>query len=126
MKRVIHLDEKLEGSSPFTAAVEANGFVFISGQIATVAGTKTLITDTIANEAEQVMKNLGAVLEAAGLTFDHLVKCTIYLTNLQFYTAVNEAYQKRFTGNPPARETIAVKELPRGANVEISGIAVRG
>lgn len=125
MKRSIHLDEKLEGTSPFTAAVEANGFVFISGQIATVAGTKTLITDTIAKEAEQVMKNIGAVLQAAGLTYDDLVKCTIYLTNLQFYTAVNEAYQACFKGELPARETIAVKELPRGANVEISGIAVK-
>jgi 2-iminobutanoate/2-iminopropanoate deaminase len=125
MKRSIHLDEKLEGTSPFTAAVEANGFVFISGQIATVPGTKTLITDTIANEAQQVMKNLGAVLQAAGLTYDDLVKCTIYLTNLQFYTAVNEAYLACFQGQPPARETIAVKELPRGANVEISGIAVK-
>jgi len=126
MKRSIHLDEKLEGSSPFTAAVEANGFVFISGQIAIVPGTRMLINDNINNEAEQVMKNIGTVLEAAGLTFDHLVKCTIYLTNLQYYAAVNQAYQSRFKGELPARETVGVKELPRGANVEISGIAVRG
>jgi 2-iminobutanoate/2-iminopropanoate deaminase len=126
MKRSINLDEKLEGSAPFTAAVEANGFVFISGQIASVKGTRTVITDNINKEAEQVMKNLGDIFAVAGFTYDHLVKCTIYLTNLQYYTAVNAAYQACFKGEVPARETVAVKELPRGANVEISGIAVKG
>ncbi|MBV6404340.1 MAG: reactive intermediate/imine deaminase [Flavobacteriales bacterium] len=125
MKNTIHLDEKLEGSSPFTAAVEANGFVFISGQIASVKGTRTVLTDNITKEAEQVMANIGEILAAAGLGFDDLVKCTIYLTNLQYYTAVSAVYQACFKGKPPARETVGVKELPRGANVEISGIAVK-
>ena len=125
MKRSIHLDEKLEGSSPFTAAVEANGFVFISGQIASVKGTRTVITDNIAKEAEQVMKNIGEILASAGLTYDHLVKCTIYLTNLQYYTAVNAAYQACFKGDPPARETLSVAEIPRGVNIMISAIAAR-
>lgn len=126
MKKTIHPGGKPKDPTPYTPAVEANGFVFISGQIATERGTNRVYNDNITLETQKVMENLGAILKEAGLTYDDLVKCTIYLTNLQFYTAVNEAYQKRFTGQPPARETIAVKELPRGANVEISGIAVRG
>lgn len=124
MKRSIHLDEKLEGYSPFTAAVEANGFLFISGQIATVKGSRMIMNDSIEQEAQQVMQNIGEVLEKAGLTYDDLVKCTIYLTSLEYYATVSSVYQACFKGDPPARETVAVKELPRGVNLEISGIAL--
>jgi len=107
--------------------VEAGGFIFISGQICQVFNAVTLRKDNIAEETTQVMENLGAVLKGAGLGYEHLVKCTIYLTNLQYYAEVNRVYQTYFTqGDPPARETIGVKDLPRGVNVMISAIAFKG
>ena len=124
MKRSIHLSAP-QGPSPFTPAVEANGFVFISGQLATEQGTNRLYTDNITMEAQKVMENIGAVLAAAGLEYDDLVKCTVYLTNMQFYAEVSRVYMSCFKGDAPARETICVKELPRGVNLQISGIACR-
>ena len=92
-------------------------------QIASVHGTYQLKTANITEEAQQVMDNIGTILSAAGLTFDDLVKTTVYLTNLNFYAEVSRVYLSCFSGAAPARETIAVKELPRGVNVEISAIA---
>ena len=117
-------DDKTAGT-PYTPAVEANGLVFISGQIANVGATRQMRNANITEEAEQVMANLGEVLKAAGLGFDDLVKCTVYVTNLQYYAEVSRVYLSCFKGDPPARETVCIKELPRGANVEISGIAAR-
>lgn len=125
MKKSIKQDGGTAGSVPFTTAVEANGFVFISGQLATEAGSNRLYLDNITVETTKVMENLGAVLRSAGLDYDDLVKCTIYVTNLQWYAEVSRVYMSFFKGDPPARETVGVKELPRGVNVEISGIAVR-
>ena len=125
MKTTIHPPAHKKSATPYTPAVEVNGLVFISGQIAQVGDAHQLRTGNIAEETEQVMKNLGEILEAAGLTYDDLVKCTVYLTSMQYYTEMNRVYQGFFTGEPPARETIAVKELPRMVNVEISGIAAR-
>jgi 2-iminobutanoate/2-iminopropanoate deaminase len=125
MKRSIHLAGESKGPSPFTPAVEANGFVFISGQLATELGTNRLYTENITQETQKVMENIGAVLSAAGLGYDDLVKCTIYLTNLQFYAEVSRVYLSFFKADAPARETICVKELPRGVNLQISGIAAR-
>jgi 2-iminobutanoate/2-iminopropanoate deaminase len=125
MKRSIKLPGQNAGSVPFTPAVEANGFIFISGQIASEGVTNRLHTESITTETEKVMENIGAILSAADLGFDHIVKSTIYVTNLQFYAEVSRVYLSKFTGDPPARETICVKELPRGVNVEISCIAAR-
>ncbi len=80
---------------------------------------------TIAEETQQVMENIGVLLRAAGLGYEHLVKCTIFLSDMAHYGAVNEVYGSYFTGAPPAREAVAVKGLPRGVNVEISGVAMR-
>ena len=110
---------------PCSTAVRANGFVFISGQIASVEGTRQLRTDNITQETQQVMDNIGRILNAAGLGFDDLVKCTIYISNLQYYAEMSRVYQACFTGDPPARETVCVKEIPRGVNIQISGIAAR-
>ncbi|MBL7944721.1 MAG: RidA family protein [Flavobacteriales bacterium] len=127
MKRTVRAPEDNSTGTPFTPGVEAGGFIFISGQICQVFNTKQLKKDTIAEETQQVMENLGAVLKGAGLTYEHLVKCTVYITNLQYYAEVNRVYQTFFTqGDPPARETIGVHELPRGVNVMISAIAARG
>jgi 2-iminobutanoate/2-iminopropanoate deaminase len=127
MKRTIRAAEDNSSGTPYTPAVEAGGFVFISGQIAQVFNTRMLKTANITEETQQVMENLGAVLKGAGLGYEHLVKCTIYITNLQYYAEVSRVYLTFFPGfDPPARETVGVKELPRGVNVEISGIAFRG
>lgn len=126
MKRTIRATDDNSSGTPYTPGVEAGGFVFISGQIAQVFNTKQLKTANVTEETQQVMENLGAVLKGAGLGFEHLVKCTIYITNLQYYAEVSRVYQTFFQGDPPARETVGVKELPRGVNVEISAIAFRG
>ncbi len=125
MKRTIRAVDDNTSGTPYTPAVEAGGFIFISGQIASVGGTRQLRTANITEETQQVMENIGAVLKGAGLGYEHLVKCTVYITNLQFYAEVSRVYQTFFQGDPPARETVGVKELPRGVNLEISAIAVR-
>lgn len=121
----IHPPGAAKPLAPYTPAIEANGFVFLSGQIALKGDTGELVTSSIAAETTQVMENIGLLLRAAGVGYEHLVKVTIFLTDMAHYAAVNEVYGSYFTTAPPAREAIAVKGLPRGANVEISGIACR-
>jgi 2-iminobutanoate/2-iminopropanoate deaminase len=108
---------------PYSQAVRSAGFVFLSGQIAIDPGTGKLIEGDVAAEAARVMENLGEVLKAAGLTFDHVVKTTIYLIDLADFEAVNQVYGKRFQRVLPARATVQVSALPRGARVEIDAIA---
>jgi 2-iminobutanoate/2-iminopropanoate deaminase len=110
---------------PYSQAVLASGLVFLSGQIALVPETGKLLEGTITQETERVLDNLGAVLGAAGLTFDHVVRTTIYLVDLGDFLVVNEVYGKRFSRAPlPARSTVQVAALPRGARVEIDAIAI--
>ena len=110
---------------PYSQAVRASGLVFLSGQIPLVPETGKLLEATIAQETERVLDNLAAVLEAAGLTVDHVVRTTIYLVDLGDFQAVNEVYARRFARTPqPARSTVQVAALPRGARVEIDAIAV--
>jgi 2-iminobutanoate/2-iminopropanoate deaminase len=111
--------------APYSPAIEANGMVFLSGQIALIGDSGELRMGSITEETRQVMENVGLLLRAAGLDFGHLVKCTIFLSSMDHYAAVNGVYGSFFTDAPPAREAIAVKGLPRGVNVEISGIACR-
>ena len=99
--------------------------LFLSGQIAFVGDTGELRTASIAEETEQVMENIGMLLRAAGLDHGNLVKCTIFLSSMDHYGTVNEVYGRYFKDTPPAREAVAVKGLPRGVNVEISGIACK-
>ncbi|MFN8350325.1 MAG: Rid family detoxifying hydrolase [Flavobacteriales bacterium] len=110
--------------APYTPAIELNGVVYLSGQIALTADGE-LVNTSIEEETTQVMENLGVLLRAAGLTYSDLVKVTIFLSDMAHYGTVNTVYGSYFTGDPPAREAVAVKGLPRGANVEISGIAGR-
>jgi 2-iminobutanoate/2-iminopropanoate deaminase len=125
MKHAIHPPHAAKPLAPYTPAIEAGGFVFLSGQIA-LDEHGNLHTGDIATETRRVMDNIGTLLKAAGLDHAHLVKVTIYLSDMAHYAAVNEVYGSYFHGVPPAREAVAVKGLPRGVNVEISGIAVRG
>ena len=98
--------------------------VFLSGQVAFVPATGELETSSIPAETHQVMKNLQSVLEEAKLSFEHVVKTSIFLSDMSLFAQVNEVYGTYFKGDYPARETVAVKGLPRGVNVEISMIAV--
>jgi 2-iminobutanoate/2-iminopropanoate deaminase len=110
---------------PYSQATGLGSLVFLSGQIPLDPATGTLVTGDIKAETEQVMKNLGAVLTEAGSSFERVLRCTIYLTNMDDFQAVNEVYGTRFPGAKPARATVQVAGLPRGARVEIDAIAHR-
>lgn len=125
MKQPIFPPDAAKPLAPYTPAVAAGGFVFLSGQIA-LDGEGNLHTSDIATETRKVMENVGNLLQAAGLGYEHLVKVTIFLSDMAHYAVVNEVYGSYFTEVPPAREAVAVKGLPRGVNVEISGVAVKG
>lgn len=112
--------------APYTPAIAINGMLFLSGQIALIGDTGELRMDSIADETKQVMENLSMLLKAADMDFEDLVKCTIFLSSMEHYGPVNEVYGAYFKSIPPAREAMAVKGLPRGVNVEISGIAMKG
>lgn len=111
---------------PYSVATEANGFVFVSGQVAFVPATGARIEGGTAAEAEQVMRNIGAILGEAGLGYDDIVKTTIFLVDIADFAAVNEVYGRFFAGMaPPARSTFQVAALPAGFRVEIEVVAAR-
>jgi len=110
---------------PYSQAVQAGNLLFISGLVAINPATGNIEATEITGETQQVMQNLQAVLQEAGYDFSHVVKTTIFLSDMSLFTSVNEVYGKYFTGNFPARETVAVKGLPRNVNVEISMIAAK-
>jgi 2-iminobutanoate/2-iminopropanoate deaminase len=110
---------------PYSQAIVAGGFVFCSGQIAIDPQTNTINTAlSISAQTQRVMDNLAAVLSAAGTSLDHVVRTTIFLADMADFAAVNEVYAKYFNTKPPARATVAVKDLPKGAKVEIDAIAI--
>lgn len=109
---------------PYSQAVSANGMLFVSGQIPIIPQTGELENSSISAETEQVMKNLQAILTEAGTDFRSVVKTSIFIADMDDFAAVNEVYGKYFTAEPPARETVAVRTLPKSVNVEISCIAV--
>jgi 2-iminobutanoate/2-iminopropanoate deaminase len=122
-KQIIRTSTAPEPIGPYSQAVKAGNMIFISGQIALEPRTTNLITKDIKAETEQVMNNLKAILQQAGLTFDNVVKTTIFLNDMELFSSVNEVYGKYFQSEFPARETVAVRSLPKNANVEISMIA---
>ncbi len=111
---------------PYSQAVRAGNLLFLSGQIPLDPKSGTLLKGTIEEETNRVIDNLGAVLEAGGATFAHVVRTTIFLTDLADFQKVNEIYGKRFSGVFPARATVQVAALPKGARVEIDAVAVVG
>lgn len=125
MKEIINTKEAPQPIGPYNQAVAAGGFLFISGQIAIDAKSGNLITDDIAIETHTVLKNLKAILAEAGLTFDHIVKTTIFLSDMNNFALVNEIYGSYFFKDFPARETVEVSVLPKNVNVEISAIAIK-
>ena len=105
---------------PYNQAVKAGNFLFVSGQIALIPGTSELVISNIKEETHQVMRNIKAILFAASADFHHIVKTTIFLSDMSFFAEVNEIYGSYFESDYPARETVAVKGLPKNVNVEIS------
>ena len=125
MKRIINTANAPAPIGPYNQAVLSGDMLFISGQIALIPGTPDLANADIATEAHQVMKNLNAILTEAGMDFGHVVKTTIFLSDMDLFAAVNEVYGSYFTSDYLARETVAVKGLPKNVNVEISMIALK-
>ncbi len=124
-KQIIYSPNVPAPIGPYSQGVLINNIFFGSGQIALHPQTQQLITDTIENETEQVMQNVKHLLAAAGLGFSDVVKCSIFLSDMALFVKVNEIYGKYFSVDPPARETVAVKTLPKNVNVEISVTAVK-
>ena len=126
MKTIINTSNAPAPIGPYSQAVLANGFLYVSGQVAINPATGELTQDSVKSETEQVMRNLNALLLEAGFEFSHILKTTIFLTDMSLFAEVNEVYGSYFTTDFPARETVAVKGLPKGVNVEISVIAYKG
>jgi 2-iminobutanoate/2-iminopropanoate deaminase len=124
-KSVVYSEYAPEPIGPYSQAIQSGNMLFVSGQIAIDRITGNLVTGNIPDETRQVMKNLEAVLKAAGMNFSHVVKCSIFLKDMNNFPVVNEIYGQYFASSPPARETVEVSRLPKDVNVEISCIAVK-
>ncbi len=125
MKRIIKTEKAPAPIGPYNQAVEVNGMLFVSGQVAIDPATGDLVMDTIQEETHRVMKNIQAILSHAGYDLSMVVKTTIFLSDMNLFGEVNEIYGSYFSSDFPARETVAVKGLPKGVNVEISVTAVK-
>lgn len=119
----IHTDYAPKAVGPYSQAIVSNGFVFCAGQVALDPQTGQLVESEIKAQTEQVLKNIKAVLEASGSSLDKVVNATCYLKNIQDFQAFNEVYSSFFVSNKPARATIEVSNLPKGALVEIAAVA---
>ena len=123
MKQIIKTDKAPAPIGPYNQAILSNGTLYISGQIAIVPATGNLLLDDIETETHQVMKNLQAILAEANMSFQNVIKTSIFLMDMGSFAKVNEVYGSYFTDNFPARETVQVSCLPKNVNVEISMIA---
>jgi len=124
VKEIIQTDRAPHAIGPYSQAVKTNGLVFASGQIPTDPETGQFVAGGIAEQTEQVLKNLAAVLEAAGSGLNRVVKTTVFLLDMNEFGAMNEVYGKFFQNEPPARATVEAARLPRDARVEIEAIAL--
>jgi len=125
MKEKVHTSNAPNAIGPYSQAVKANGLVFASGQIPLDPATMQIVEGGIREQTERVMKNLSAVLEAAGSSLDLVVKTSVFLADLNDFTEMNEAYGKFFGEIPPARSTVQVARLPRDVRVEIDVVALQ-
>jgi 2-iminobutanoate/2-iminopropanoate deaminase len=125
MKKVIQTNSAPAAIGPYSQAIDVGNLVYCSGQIPLDPASGQVLTGDVKAQTELVMKNIEAVLTAAGLTFQNVVKTTIFLTSMGDFQTVNEVYGRFFPEQPPARSTVAVAALPRGVNVEIEVIAAR-
>ena len=124
MKKIIHTGDAPNAVGPYSQAVEANGMLFISGQIPIDPAIGKIIDGGIKEQTDQVLKNIGAILKAAGYTYADVVKSTCLLNDMDNFAAMNEVYGRYYSENPPARAAYGVVRLPLGALVEIETIAV--
>ena len=124
MKEFVSSDKAPGASGPYSQAVKAGGMVYCSGQIPIDPATGEFVSDDVSEQTEQVLKNLGEVLTAAGVGFENVVKATIFLASMDDFALVNQVYGKYFSDNKPARATVQAARLPRDAKVEIDCIAV--
>lgn len=123
-KEIISTENAPGAIGPYSQAVKANGFVFVSGQIPIDPNTGNFVSDDVAEQSEQVLKNLKAVLEAAGSDLNSVVKTTIFLADMNDFGIVNEVYSRHFSENFPARATVQAARLPKDARVEIEAVAL--
>lgn len=124
MKQIVSTDRGPKAIGPYSQAVKANGLLFVSGQIALHPSSGQMVEGNVAQQTERVLENLKAIVEAAGSSLDRVVKTTVYLADMGDFAAMNEVYARYFPNDPPARATVAAKDLPRNARVEIDLIAL--
>ena len=122
MKEIINSEKAPTPIGPYSQAVRSGNTIYVSGQIPIHQSSGTLINETIEAETEQVMQNIGFILDEADASFENIVKCSIFVSDMSNFPRINEVYGSYFTSNPPARETVEVSGLPKGVNVEISCI----
>jgi 2-iminobutanoate/2-iminopropanoate deaminase len=124
MREAIATNDGPKAIGPYSQAIKANGFVFVSGQVALDPATQQLIEGDIAIQTERVLQNLAGILKAAGSSLDQVVKAGVFLKNMSDFAAMNEVYGRYFTQAPPARSTVEVARLPKDVLVEIDVIAL--
>jgi len=124
MKDVVFTPRGPKPIGPYSQAIRANGFLFISGQVGFDPQTGEFVGDDVKSQTERVLENLKAILEAAGVTLNHVVRTTVFLKDMNDFPAMNEVYAKYFTAAPPARSTVQAARLPKDALVEIDVIAL--
>ena len=126
MLKVVNTPNAPAAVGPYSQAIDAGNVVFLSGQIPLIPGTSDMVTGDVKASTRQVFENLKAVLAEAGLTFNDVAKCEVFLADMGDFAAMNEVYAEYFTDHKPARQAIEAAALPKGADVEISCIAIRG
>lgn len=125
MKKIVNSTKAPEPIGPYSQAVIKNDTLYVSGQVAIDRSNGNIVNGNIQIETKQVMTNLGYILEEAGYNFEDIVKCSIFIKNMDDFTEINAVYGEYFIVNPPARETVEVSRLPKNVNVEISCIAIK-
>ena len=123
-KNVVNANEAPKAIGPYSQAIVSNGFIYTSGQICINPETNKLNNTDFKNELNQVLKNLDSILKEAGSNLNNIIKCTIYLSNLDYYEKLNNVFENTFGSNPPARSVVEVSRLPKDVNVEIDAIAI--
>jgi 2-iminobutanoate/2-iminopropanoate deaminase len=123
VRQAVSTDSAPGAIGPYSQAIRAGSLLFVSGQVPIDPATGAIVDGDIAAQTRRVLQNLGAILEAAGLSFDHVVRTTVFLTDMNDFAAMNEVYATCFTSPAPARATVQVSRLPKDARVEIDAIA---
>lgn len=125
MREVIHTKNAPQAVGPYSQAIKANGFIFVSGQVAIDPATQQVIEGDVKVQTDLILRNLGQILEAAGSSMSKAVRCGVFLKDMNHFAAMNEVYGKHFHSAPPARTTVEVARLPKDVLVEIDVIALQ-